>query len=128
MKVGKLLVLLGGAAMGIAPGAIGAIQIGWEPRQELSSNWWLQCGGVPAPAAPAMWPAVDHEWESRSLDCTAQRDKETPQYALAVNPRHRLFKHGNGAAAPSNTAKSKPSREAKRQNRDCGQPRPAPPQ
>ncbi|WP_367395178.1 hypothetical protein [Cupriavidus sp. Agwp_2] len=128
MKVGRLLVLLGGAAMGIAPGSIRAIQLGWEPMQDLSSNWWLKCDGGPAVTPPATWPALSQKSETGSLYYTAQRDKEILQYVLAVNPRHRLFKHGNSAGAPSTSANPKPSRDPKRQNEDCAPTRPATPQ
>ncbi|WP_316157536.1 hypothetical protein [Cupriavidus sp. BIC8F] len=128
MKVGTLLLLLGGAAIGIAPGSIHAIQLGGESMQGLSSSWWLQCGEEPVATLHPMGPAVDHEWEIWSLYCAAQRDKATLQYALAVNPRHRLFKHDNSAAAPSKNPKPKPSRDAKRQDLECGQPSPTAPQ
>lgn len=129
MIVGRLLILLGALAMSLTPGSIRAIQLVWNPMHDISSALWLACGGEPAATPRATLPSADRESGSNlSPHCTEQPDRETLQVALAAKPRHRLRKHGGNAAAPSNSSKLKPSRDAPLQSSDGGQPQPATPE
>lgn len=120
MTVGRFFVLLSGAALGMMPGPSLAIRFEWAPMS-AGNDLRLRCQEEPGSA-----PIEAHSCGNQRFISTRphieQADRKESRYALAVNPRHRLFKHRGSASGNSPPTQSSTRSAALR---DCEQARPA---
>lgn len=112
MTVGRFLVLLSGSALGMMPGPSLANRFALAPMSAIGNDLRLRCQEVPGSAPIEAHSCGKQAFILCTPSHTEQADREKLQYALAVNPRHRLFKHRG--TVPGNSQPTQSSRDQQR--------------